>query len=66
LVEEVDQFLSSRKISQSSWLDAVQSIPSLRKLIPADFAAFEQALEHRGLAILAERDGTLAQVGRLA
>jgi hypothetical protein len=66
LVEKVDEFLSSRRLSQSSWQDAVQAIPSLQKLIPIDFAAFEQALERRGLTLLAERDGTLAQVGRLA
>ena len=66
LAAQVDGYLLTRSINQASWHDAVSAIPSLQCIVPTDFAAFERVLEEKGLGILADRDGSFAQVGRLA
>jgi 3',5'-cyclic AMP phosphodiesterase CpdA len=64
LVEELERLLTTNNIAQTSWADAVDAIPALQRLIPVDFNLFERALDEKGLVILTDRDGSLAQVGR--
>jgi predicted phosphodiesterase len=65
LVAALDAHLTKTGSSVLDWPTVVASIPSLQRLIPTDFQAFEKALGRKGMVILTDK-GRLAQVGRRA
>lgn len=64
LAERVDTFLTNSGRNQATWINARAAIPELGFLVPSDFAALDKALIERKLALLSDREGDLAQVGR--
>lgn len=64
LAEKLDQHLVTRDVTRSTWGDVVAAIPSLHQLVPADLTRFKRAIERKGLVLLSEDDGTLAEIGR--
>lgn len=64
LVDDLEQELDAQGASQLPWTSAVHVLPALERLVPVDFVAFERVLNDRGLVILTEQDGSLAQIGR--
>jgi hypothetical protein len=66
LATQTDAYLKAKGVEHISWHDAVADLPSLQMLIPSDFRAFEAALDDHRIAILMDRDGSYAQIGRRA
>lgn len=64
LADKIDTFLRDSNSSQTTWENAVKAVPPLQRLTPMDFAAFERELGARGIRILLDRDGSLAEIGR--
>jgi predicted phosphodiesterase len=64
LADQVEAHLSSIGVNHMTWGEALSAIPLLQRLIPGDFAALERLFSERGLSLLRDRDGSIAQVGR--
>jgi Calcineurin-like phosphoesterase len=64
LAVRIDTYLTNSKASFKHWDAICNDFPEVQHLVPSDFRAFNRALGRRGLTILSDENGALAQVGR--
>jgi predicted phosphodiesterase len=64
LADQLNNALIAKTEPHMAWPDVVQAVPQLERILPNDFSAFERELSVRKLALLRERGGAPAQIGR--
>jgi hypothetical protein len=66
LADRITSHVDSTESKLSTWEAVQESVPVVSNLIPNDAALLEAMLLNRGIAILTDRDGRVAEVGRSA
>jgi predicted MPP superfamily phosphohydrolase len=64
LAAQLDAAVAQADVPHMSWREAITKVPLLARVLPTDFVSLERELGSRNMALLRERNGGPAQIGR--